>query len=163
MKLRLRQKQEANNSAVKHTSKSDADFAGDKVSRKSVSGGIFCLNGMIVGWTCRKQAAVAMSTTEAEFASASHAGQELLGLRELLTELKFDVVLPMMMEMDNQAAIRQLENEESSTRAKHIDIKIKFIKDYAKKGIVKPTYIPTKAMVADLLTKAFSAVRLREL
>ena len=65
----------------------------------------------------------------------------------------------MIMEMDNQAAISQLENEESSTRAKHINIKIKFIKDYAKKGIVKPTYVSTKAMAADLLTKASNAVR----
>ena len=52
--------------------------------------------------------------------------------------MKLDVALPMIMEMDNQAAISQLENEESSTRAKHINIKIKFIKDYAKKRIVKP-------------------------
>nr|CCA27596.1 AlNc14C580G12211 [Albugo laibachii Nc14] len=104
-----------------------------------------------------------MSTMEGEFVSASHAGQELLGLRELLAELVFNVALPMMMELDNQAAIRQLGNEESSTRAKHIDIKLKFIKNYAKKKIVKPTYVPTKAMVADLLTKSFSVVRPREL
>ena len=100
---------------------------------------------------------------EAEITSASHAGQELLGLRELLSELGFVVEFPMKMGMDNQAVIRQLENEESSARSKHIDIKLKFIKDYAKKGIVKPTYVSTEMMAADMITKAFSAPRLQAL
>ena len=100
---------------------------------------------------------------EAEITSASHADQELLGLRELLSELVFVVEFPMKMGMDNQAVIRQLDNEESSVRSKHIDIKLKFIKDYAKKGIVKPTYVSTEMMAADMITKAFSAPRLQPL
>ena len=80
----------------------------------------------MVGCTCRKQATVSLSTMEADFTSASHAGQELLGLREHLSELGVVVELPMKIEMYNEAAIRQMENEESSARAKHIDIKRKF-------------------------------------
>lgn len=76
---------------------------------------------------------VALSTIEADLASSLHARQESLGLHELLTELDFKVGIPMTMEMDNQASIRQLKNEESSTRATHIDNKLKFIRDYAKK------------------------------
>lgn len=68
-----------------------------------------------------------MSTMEAGFASASYAEVEFLGLCELLTELEFKVALPMMMETDNQAALRPLENTESSTRAKLIGIKLKCI------------------------------------
>lgn len=132
VKLRLGQRNAEGNAVVQITSTSDADFAGDKTDRKSVSGAIFHVDGMIVGWTCRKKATVSLSTMEGEFTSASHAGHELLGLRELLSELEFVVELPMKMRMDNQAAIRQMENEESSTHAKHIDIEIKFIKDYAK-------------------------------
>ena len=69
----------------------------------------------------------------------------------------------MQMEIDNQGAIRQMETEESSTRAKHIDIKLKFIKDCAKRGIVKPCYVRTEEMAADLLSKTFSSVRLQQL
>nr|CCA16773.1 PREDICTED: similar to retrotransposon protein putati [Albugo laibachii Nc14] len=100
---------------------------------------------------------------EAEFTSASHSGQELLGLREIIVELGINVELPMQIEIDNQAAIHQMENEESSTRAKHIDIKLKFIKECAKRVIVKPCYVHSEEMAADLLTKAFSAVRLQQL
>uniref|UniRef100_A0AAV1UW33 Uncharacterized protein n=1 Tax=Peronospora matthiolae TaxID=2874970 RepID=A0AAV1UW33_9STRA len=100
---------------------------------------------------------------EAEFTSALQAGQEIGGLRELLSELDFFVNLLMTMEMDNQAAIHKMENEESSARAKHIDIKLKFIKDYTKKGIINPSFVSTEAMTTDILTKAFSATRLRVL
>lgn len=85
----------------------------------------------------------------AEFTSAAHSGQELLGLLALLSELKLQVKLPMTMEMDNQAAIRQLENEKSSARAKHIDIKLKFVEDCANNGIVKPFHVTTEDMAAD--------------
>lgn len=57
---------------------------------------------MIVGWTCRKQIAAALSIMEAEFSSASHEGQELLKLRELLTESEYKIKFPMSMEINNQ-------------------------------------------------------------
>ena len=63
------------------------------------------------------------------------------------------------MEIDNQAAICHVANEDNSARFKHMDIKLKFSKDCAKKGIVKPTFLPTEEMSADLLAKSLSAVR----
>ena len=44
----------------------DADFAGDKRDRKSISGGIVPINGMIIGLHCKKQTVVALSTAESE-------------------------------------------------------------------------------------------------
>nr|CCA27920.1 AlNc14C833G12557 [Albugo laibachii Nc14] len=98
---------------------------------------------------------------EVEFTSASHARQELLGLRELLTELKFEMMLPMTMEMNNQSTIQQLKTKESSSETKRIDIKLKLVKYCARNGILKATFVPTEEMEADLLTKAFSAARLQ--
>ena len=71
------------------------------------------MDGAIVQWVCKKQTGVSLSTMEAEFASASHVGRELLGLRELMREIKYQVEAPMSMLMDNQAAIIQLEAEGS--------------------------------------------------
>lgn len=67
------------------------------------------MNAIVAGWNCRKQIAVEVPTMEAE---SAHAGQELFGVRELLTELYVKVVLPMTMEMDNQVAIGQLKINE---------------------------------------------------
>ncbi|OWZ16104.1 Methylmalonate-semialdehyde dehydrogenase [Phytophthora megakarya] len=107
----------------------DADFGGDREDRKSVSGAVLCMNGLVVGWTCKKQSSVSLSTAEAEFVAAS------------------------------TAAILQVKNEASSGRVKHIDIMIKFLRDYAAKGLVEPQYIGTNDMIADILTKALPAPR----
>nr|CCA19524.1 AlNc14C73G4950 [Albugo laibachii Nc14] len=77
---------------------------------------------MVVGLHCKKQTAVALSTAEAEYVVASIGGNELLGLKELAGELGLQVALPMCMNMDNQAAIKQVENEASSSQAKHVDL-----------------------------------------
>ncbi|GMG17893.1 unnamed protein product [Phytophthora fragariaefolia] len=107
----------------------NADVGGDRVDRKSVSGAVLCLNGMVEGWTCKKQSSVALSTAEAEFVAASIGGHELLGLRELLAEFGTEVQLPTDLLMDNQAAILQVKNEASSGRVTNIDIRIKFLRD----------------------------------
>ena len=61
----------------------DADYAGDISSRKSQSGYIFVLCGGPISWVSKKQAVVALSTTEAEYMAAAFAAQELLWLRKL--------------------------------------------------------------------------------
>jgi hypothetical protein len=78
-------------------------------------------------------------------------------------ELHFAISKRMRMHMDNQVAIKQLESEGSMAIAKHVDIRIKFICDYARKGIVEPKYVESRLMQADLLTKAFPAPRMAEL
>lgn len=60
---------------------SDSEYAADKMDRKSVTGRVLTLDGAIVQWVCEKQTEVYLSTMEAELASASHIGRELLGLR----------------------------------------------------------------------------------
>ncbi|GAB9471215.1 unnamed protein product, partial [Globisporangium polare] len=142
---------------------SDADYAADKADRKSLTGGVVLMNGMPVSWICKKQGGVSLSTMEAEFVAASETGRELLGIREMLMEVGAVVVTPMPMGVDNQAAIKQIEGEASSTKAKHIDVRVKFLCDYAKRGVVKPYYVRSELMLADLLTKALAAPKLADL
>ena len=141
---------------------SDADYAADREDRKSFSGGVLCVNGMTVGWVCERQASVTLSTMEAEFVAGSLVASELLGMRELLDEIGIKVTAPMMLHVDNQAAIKQITGEDSSGRAKHIDVRHKFVKDYSKKRVLKVVYCESKMMRADVLTKTFPAPRLRE-
>ena len=142
---------------------SDDEFAADKDDRKSVSGGVVTVDGAVVQWVCKKQTGVSLSMMEAEFTSASHIGREMLGLRELVNEVGFLVAEPICMMMDNQAAIQQLKFEDSMASAKHVDIRLKFIRDYAMRGIVRPEYPESRLMKADLLTKVLPLPRTTEL
>lgn len=68
-----------------------------------------------------------------------------------------------MLLMEDKTAMLQIDNEASSASAKHIDVKLKFLRDYASKGIVKTEHVRALDMVADLLTKQLPAVRVCEL
>ena len=162
LKLTMKADQDAA-TAMRVSAYTDADYAADKATRKSINGATVHLNGAIVGWHCKQQKSVALSTTEAEFVSAATGVKEMLGLKELMGELGIPVEMPMVVKVDNQAAIKQIENEASSATAKHVDTKLKFIKDESRRGVIKAEFVGTKENVADLLTKAMAAPKLAEL
>lgn len=58
--------------------------------------------------------------------------------------------------MDNIGAIELSKSYENSKRAKHIDIKLHFIKDLYSKGEFEIKYVSSKDNYADLLTKSLT-------
>jgi len=59
----------------------DADWASDRNDRKSTSGYVFILGGGTMSWSSKKQSAVALSSTEAEYIAGGHAAKEAVWLR----------------------------------------------------------------------------------
>ena len=82
--------------------------------------------------------------------------KELLWFKMMLNEMKYNVVLPIIVYCDNQSAIRMIENDVDHSRSKHIDIKYNFIKETVKNEIVKFEWVSTKEQVADIFTKGLS-------
>src|SRR6202012_5196075 len=98
MKLKLSDIKNNNNLIVGYA---DADFAEDRITRKSNSGMVFFINGGVCSWACRKQTCVALSSTEAEFVALSSACQEAFWLRRLLEDLNQEISSPVTMHEDN--------------------------------------------------------------
>ncbi len=133
----------------------DSDYATRESDRKSIGSATVHLNGLLVNWYCTKQSNVSLSTMESEFVASTRGVQDLLGCYELLQEVSCNTAQPMPVYMDNQAAIAQIQSEASSQRSKHIDIQCKFVQDLYYKNRIIPIHVPTKSMLADLMTKAF--------
>lgn len=132
---------------------SDADWADNRKDRKSVTGGLVLVDNLPVAWMCRKQNCVALSTLEAEYIAASEVTREMLGIKQLLQEIGQQVQVPMPIWIDNKGAISQIEQEASSAKLKHVDLRLKFLSDRSRKQQFKPTYVKSEDQVADLLTK----------
>ncbi|XP_037809047.1 secreted RxLR effector protein 161-like [Lucilia sericata] len=64
----------------------DADYAGDVTDRRSCTGYVFMQQGAI-SWCSKRQATIALSTTEAEYMAMSAAVQEAEWLRQLQNDL----------------------------------------------------------------------------
>lgn len=131
----------------------DANWAEDRDSRKSNSGYTFFYNGGLINWSCRKQSCVSLSSTEAEFIALSDACQEAVWLQRLLKDMHQNIILPTVINEDNQSCLKIVKEEKFSNRTKHIDTKLHFVKDYIDKNLIQCKYCPTEEMIADLFTK----------
>jgi hypothetical protein len=81
------------------------------------------------------------------------AAQEVLFLRQLLTNLNLEPSGATRMLEDNIGCIALVTNPMTTGKTKHIDIKYHFIKELVKSMTVEVQYCPTKDMIADALTK----------
>lgn len=105
---------------------SDSDFAGNVDARRSQSGYVFTLYGVVVSWKSRQQAVVALSTTEAEFMALTVAVKESYWLRGVLGD--FGVIQESVaVGCDNNSALCLAKNQVYHQRNKHIDVRLQFI------------------------------------
>ncbi|GJX25626.1 retrovirus-related pol polyprotein from transposon TNT 1-94 [Tanacetum coccineum] len=70
----------------------DSDHAGDYVDRKSTSGICTFVGCCLTSWFSKKQTALAISTTEAEYVSAEKACQQALWMKQALID--YDEIMP---------------------------------------------------------------------
>ena len=125
---------------------SDSDFASDVDTRKSTSGNVFTLGGAAISWQSKLQNCVAVSTAEAEFVAAALAVRNLIWLKNFIFEI-ISEELNITLYVDNQSAIKMIENPVMHNRTKHIDIQYHFIRDIFQKGLFNLKYIPSKAQL----------------
>ena len=83
----------------------NSDWAGDLDDRKSTVSYVFTLGSGPITWTCKKQGAISLSSTEAEYHGAIEASKEALWLRQILSEFGFEQQHPTTLWCDNQNSI----------------------------------------------------------
>ena len=143
---------------------SDADWGGDRASRRSTTGYIFLLNGGPISWGTRRQPTVALSTTEAEYMALCTASQEALHLRMLIADFGFPQPEPTLIHEDNQGCVALSNNPVFHKRTKHIEIRYHFVREQVNefKNIVV-RFIRTNDMLADIFTKPLNGIRFMSL
>ena len=134
----------------------DADWSGDVNNRKSTTGYYFKLNGRgaALSWGVKKQATVALSSSEAEYQGMAAAAQEALHLKQFLEDFSIQQNRPIAIGEDNQSCIRLCQNPVMHKRSKHIETKFHFIRDKTDDGTISIHYVPTDKMAAGTFTKS---------
>lgn len=142
---------------------SDADWASDATDRRSTSGYCASLSegSSLISWKTRKKATVALSTCEAEYISLASAIQECMYLEQLLSGIdKYQYAQTKVYE-DNQCTLALAKNPVNRQRCKQIDIKYHFIRETVNSGRIILEYCPTERMVADVMTKPATKLKLK--
>ncbi|KAK2401717.1 putative mitochondrial protein [Trifolium repens] len=136
----------------------DADYAGDKIERKSTSGNCQFIGENLISWASKRQTTIALSTTEAEYISAAKCCTQLLWMKYQLEDYNIaESSIPLY--CDNTAAIHLSKNPILHSRAKHIEIKHHFIRDHVQKGTIDIQFIDTEHQWADIFTKPLAIER----
>jgi hypothetical protein len=89
--------------------------------------------------------------------AAGTAVREALWLCKLLVDLWYPVGAKEI-EVDNQAALKLLENPLNLARSQHIDVVHHFARERVERGEVLFSFCPTQQNAADCLTKALGKV-----
>ena len=133
----------------------DADFGGDKVTRRSTSGYVAMMNGGPISWSSKIQKLAAQSSAESEIYAATDCVKEALHLRLLLQEVTGDFSSePVTLHEDNQACIQLAHNLRGSKAAKHYELRLRFLHEQVRDKNVEFVKINTVDQLADAFTKA---------
>ena len=137
---------------------SDADYAGDKETRKSTSGVVCKYANAAITWQCERKQCVALSTTEAEYVSAVSGAKEIMWLKKIFFERKIEI-FKYMLRIDNTSAVKLIKIPEFHQRRKHIDVRYYFLRDLYNRGEIDVTYVTSEEQLADICTKALPKPR----
>ena len=130
----------------------DSYFAGDLEKRKSTTSYVFIIARGAMSWVSKLQIVVALSTTEAEYMTATQACKEAIWIKKLMEELGHkQEKIPLY--CDSQSALHIARNPAFHSRTKHIDVQYHFIREVVEDESVDFQKVHTKKNPADALTK----------
>lgn len=138
----------------------DADWGSDARDRKSVSGYIIMFNNCPIAWSVKKQTSIALSSTEAEILALAKAIQDLIPLHDVTKEILMCAKVNVNIFEDNQSVIKAVLNENNCGRLKHLDIKLKYIREILNLYNIHLEYVSSENQLGDIFTKSLPKPKL---
>lgn len=157
----------------------DADWAGswrdrssnDPLSAHSRTGYVILYAGCPILSASKMQTLVALSTTEAEYIALSSALREVIGILNLLNELKerkfaFNHSIPTVkcrVFEDNQSCIAIATDHRTRPRTKHLSVRLHHFRSHILNKTISIEHVSTKEQLADMFTKPLARPQFEKL
>ena len=120
---------------------------------KSICGYSVFMCGGPIAWSSRKLNVISDSSAYSEYSCASATTKELSFVRNVLSELSIKLHGPILLAVDNRAAIRISEQRGVTKLTKHFDFAVHRIRDEVEHGRVRCAFVETYYQTADIFTK----------
>ncbi|GJS08860.1 ribonuclease H-like domain-containing protein [Tanacetum coccineum] len=140
---------------------SDADWVGCPTTRRSTSCYCVFLGNNLLSWSSKRQPTLSHSSAEAEYRGVANDVAETCWLRNLLRELHTPLSSATLVYCDNVSAVYLSCNPVQHQRTKHIEIDIHFVRDLVAAGQVRVLHVPSRYQFADIFTKGFRQLYLK--
>ncbi len=125
---------------------------GNQADMKSTLGYLTFFNGNLISWNCVKAKVVSLSTMESELYAIMEAAMELIFFKKLTYELT-KVTSKSIIYTDSTSANALIRADRFHQRAKHLKIKLYYLREELDKKVFDIIWIDTKKMLADINTK----------
>ena len=133
----------------------DASFADDVDTRRSTMGYIMFFEGCAISWHSKLHSYVTTSSNHSEYCAAAKCARESKFLQMMMTELGYArSVSPIDLFSDSQGATAMSYNPVNRNASKHIDLADHYVREQVERDTISITYVSTKDMVADAMTKS---------
>jgi hypothetical protein len=132
-------------------------WADDLETWLSRSGSICFWKECPVSWNSKKQRNITLSSTEAKLNALSNGVQENLWIKFLAKELWNEKINPSTFHVDNKGLVEKIDHFGSNSKTKHLDIKMKWLRNLKKNNEIVVMLIPSEEMIANNLTKPSNA------
>ena len=111
--------------------------------------------GLLV-YNSTKQSTVALSSAESEWAAAKESAKDAAYIINLFRDLNMHFQLPLMLNCDNQSAIKQSVRSFDQKRSRHIGMRMHYLRSQCHRGEISMQWVPTKSQSGDIYTKTIA-------
>ena len=154
---------EPRGNSVKVSCFTDANHAGNVVTRRSHTGIVLFLNNAPITWYSKRQNTVESSTFGSEFVALRTALELIEGLRYKLRMFGIPIDGVADVFCDNQSVVNNTSEPTARLHKKHNSICFHRVREAAAAGTIRITKEPTETNLADLFTKVLGTDRRRKL
>ena len=136
----------------------DASHAGDRTTKRGVSGRVEVLAGNVFAVKSKMQTINTQSSCESEVIAQDEGARDILFYRRILDELGCIQQGATKIFTDSQSAIAMLHRPMMSSRSKHMDIRRLTVRQLMDEGVVELAWVPASLQLADCGTKNLGRV-----
>ena len=148
---------------INMTTYTDADHAGNLVTRRSHTGIIHFLNNAPISWYSKRQTTVEASTFGSEFNALRVAVDQIVAMRQKLRYMGVRVEQPTKVFCDNMSVVLNSSKPESTLKRKHNQICFHRVREAVASKIIRVGYVDSKCNLADILTKNLPSISRKRL
>ena len=130
----------------------DSDWAGERPSMKSTSGGILMRSGCLIKSWSNTQTTIALSSAEAELYAMSRCAQHALSLVSVASALNIE-----LHHTDASAALSIAYRSGAGGRTRHVKVQYLWVQGAVSRKDLRVAKVGTSENLADMLTKFLSA------
>lgn len=134
-------------------------ISGEQKGRKSRSGWVKSVLEFLFLRNSQNQTCTALSISRAEYILMWEASTDTKWILMLLPELGFTLYSPAKLYCDNTVTSLWAVRAGSMRRAKHIDLKYHFVKEFTANGIIEPQHIDLENNPANGFTKPLMKIK----